>query len=528
MKNKIYFYLGCLSFALASAVMQAQNLGISATGSAPSGDAGLDVSFSDKGVLIPRVNLTSLTSYAPITGGGPTESMLVYNTNTTTGKGYYYWNGSRWVKLLVTGVPADAWLTTGNAGTTAGTHFVGTTDNVDLVFKTNNTERMRINNAGFVGVNTVPSNVFQFAVVSTTNAVTGQSSGAGAIGVYGLNSTSTGFGVQGFNSNASGTGVLGSGNNIGAMYLAGGSGGAFSSTNVGVYGYGNTTSLSYGVYGVSDATNGDGVVGWSNAAAGTGSADGVFGRTAQSGGFGVWGVNANGTGVGIAGAGANIGTTYYAGVGGAFSGTPLGLSAVKDGAATNNQGAGIFIYSSTANTGVYVAYRAGATNYKIVNIAGFGGTASTDVWGMEGKKDARIMFCPEAPEIYFMDAGIGQLKNGKAHIDIDPILSRNIVVNEKFPLKVFIQLNGECNGVYVTNRSSKGFDVIELNNGTSNAEFTWYILANRADYIDPETGELISKHEGVRFPLAPQPPKMMQKEAKDITKEKSMIIFEKK
>jgi len=146
MKNKIYFYLGCLLFALASAVMQAQNLGISATGSAPSGDAGLDVNFSDKGVLIPRVSLTSLTSYAPITGGGPTESMLVYNTNATTGKGYYYWNGSRWVKLLVTGVPADAWLITGNAGTTAGTHFVGTTDNVSLVFKTNNTERMRILN----------------------------------------------------------------------------------------------------------------------------------------------------------------------------------------------------------------------------------------------------------------------------------------------------------------------------------------------------------------------------------------------
>jgi uncharacterized protein YbaR (Trm112 family) len=55
-----------------------------------------------------------------------------------------------------------------------------------------------------------------------------------------------------------------------------------------------------------------------------------------------------------------------------------------------------------------------------------------------------------------------------------------------------------------------------------------YSCYNRADYIDPETGELISKHEGVRFPLAPQPPKMMQKEAKDITKEKSMIIFEKK
>ena len=33
--------------------------------------------------------------------------------------------------------PASAWLTTGNAGTTAGTNFIGTTDNQDIVFKRN-------------------------------------------------------------------------------------------------------------------------------------------------------------------------------------------------------------------------------------------------------------------------------------------------------------------------------------------------------------------------------------------------------
>lgn len=100
----------------------AQNVGISATGVAPSGDAGLDVNFTDKGVLIPRVSLTNTGTYG-LTGGGPTTSMLVYNTNAgiagtgAMGVGYYYWNGTRWVKLLAASSPSEAWLTTGNAGT---------------------------------------------------------------------------------------------------------------------------------------------------------------------------------------------------------------------------------------------------------------------------------------------------------------------------------------------------------------------------------------------------------------------------
>lgn len=36
------------------------------------------------------------------------------------------------------------WNLTGNSGTTSGTHFLGTSDDKDLVLKTNNTERMRI------------------------------------------------------------------------------------------------------------------------------------------------------------------------------------------------------------------------------------------------------------------------------------------------------------------------------------------------------------------------------------------------
>lgn len=46
------------------------------------------------------------------------------------------------------------WTITGNAGTTVGTNFLGTTDNQDLAIFTNNTEKIRVASAGNVGIGT--------------------------------------------------------------------------------------------------------------------------------------------------------------------------------------------------------------------------------------------------------------------------------------------------------------------------------------------------------------------------------------
>ncbi len=69
----------------------------------PSNSSQLDVTSTNKGILIPRVALTGLNSASPITS--PTTSLLVYNTATAgtspsnVTPGYYYWNGSAWVRL---------------------------------------------------------------------------------------------------------------------------------------------------------------------------------------------------------------------------------------------------------------------------------------------------------------------------------------------------------------------------------------------------------------------------------------------
>jgi hypothetical protein len=132
------------SFMFSVAGVNAQNVGVNATGAAPDAGAMLDISSTNKGLLIPRVDIVDLTTIAPITGS-TTTSMLVYNTRVATGVGYHYWDGADWIPLTKKG---DDWSILGNAGTVAGTNFLGTTDNVSLAFKTNNTEWVRFLNTG--------------------------------------------------------------------------------------------------------------------------------------------------------------------------------------------------------------------------------------------------------------------------------------------------------------------------------------------------------------------------------------------
>lgn len=63
---------------------------------------------------------------------------------TSAGQGIMF--KSIWPQINVFSVPSalPQWYTTGNSGTSDGTNFIGTTDNVRLTFKVNNTRRMRL------------------------------------------------------------------------------------------------------------------------------------------------------------------------------------------------------------------------------------------------------------------------------------------------------------------------------------------------------------------------------------------------
>ncbi len=61
----------------------------------PDSESILDIVSTDKGILIPRVNLTSATQDLD---GDTTQpvGLMVFNTGTTIPVGFYFWNGSEW------------------------------------------------------------------------------------------------------------------------------------------------------------------------------------------------------------------------------------------------------------------------------------------------------------------------------------------------------------------------------------------------------------------------------------------------
>ncbi|MGM0626481.1 MAG: hypothetical protein ACQES0_11410, partial [Bacteroidota bacterium] len=77
--------------------LYAQGVAINNDGSDAHASAMLDISAGDKGVLVPRVSIADLSTAAPV--AAPAAGLLVYNTSTGTGQGYFYWNGTAWVQL---------------------------------------------------------------------------------------------------------------------------------------------------------------------------------------------------------------------------------------------------------------------------------------------------------------------------------------------------------------------------------------------------------------------------------------------
>ncbi len=117
-----------------------QNVGIGTN--TPNASARLDITATNRGLLIPRVNLTALNDVNTVPT--PANGLLVFNTNTALsgGTGFYYNNGTpnaaQWVRLQTASGGGSGWALTGNAGTDSTLNFVGTTDVKPLVFRVNN------------------------------------------------------------------------------------------------------------------------------------------------------------------------------------------------------------------------------------------------------------------------------------------------------------------------------------------------------------------------------------------------------
>jgi len=458
-----------------------------------------------------------------------------------------------------------SWLIGGNKGTDGGNaDFIGTLDAQPLIIKTNgngtSSERIRFTNGPGIIVNgTTDTSVLNgLALFTVFSGNTDQGINADPVLKNGINAYAAGnsSAIQGRNS-STGYGVKG-----------------VSSAGVGVYGY-STNRASVPIKGETSSLNGGyGIIGAT-------ASPGVFNNTANYG-SGILGLGGNADGIGVLGIGNNIdykttiplssGLASYpmgaglAGIGNPFGTYSVGMSAVGvgvlgggtstkpivpaggagvSGSSLNVGVSGFAVASSIANPelsrwGGYFEYKSAnsyaATTLVYSYLAGrmfdgssniyvgiaSSGVKSTIVKDDEGKR--RLLFCTEAPEVLFQDFGAGQLKGGTTHIDLEKLLTRSIRVDEKHPLKVFIQLEGECNGVFVTNKSAKGFDVKELQGGKSDVPFTWQIVASRADETDAN-GSTIS-YSDARFTVAPDPMKTIMPDTAATTPVRAVLKTE--
>lgn len=352
-----------------------------------------------------------------------TPATGLYVYDTTTGS-FWYFDGTVWREMLTN---TTGWTLTGNS--IAAANLIGTTNAQAFRFYCNNIERMRINPTDgeiVAGATGSPYAGDLFAGVATatlTFGVNGYCSVAGGAGTWGEIMAAS-------NTNFSGVQGVYGGSGAGAGVL-----GNYAGTNTG--------ALRAGVVGVLTAP----------VAAATGV--GVYGANQIASGnqrIGVYGTY-NGAAYGLALVGVAFGGTYPAG---------------------NND---IAVVGWRANNQNYSGYFNG--NHTIVN-----GTKSASVgteWGNQ------LLYCTESPEVWFEDIGRGTLNNGMATIELDSIFKQVTFIDAEHPIHVFIQLEGECEEVFVT-PGTTSFTVKEKNNGQSNTNFSYRVMAKRVNFQDHRYG----------------------------------------
>ncbi|MFY9310041.1 MAG: hypothetical protein WAQ28_13425 [Bacteroidia bacterium] len=230
----------------AAAFSQNNSVGIGTLSPNPSSLLDIDASpDNNKGLLIPR-----LTAVQRLSIVSPANSLMVFDTDSAC---FFYWSSvaTNWKSMCsvglagpagamgstgatgavgvtgntgatgpsgpagvtgATGTPGIAgvtgvtgatgsdlgthWIITGNAGTNSATNFIGTTDPVDWVVKTNNNERMRVLTNGTVGIGTSSPNSFLHAAGQINTGIPfgglgGASAQNGAIAFYNPANTNT-------------------------------------------------------------------------------------------------------------------------------------------------------------------------------------------------------------------------------------------------------------------------------------------------------------------------------------------------
>jgi len=326
--------------------------------------------------------------------------------------------------------------------------------------------------------------------------------------------TGTHYGVRGdsYSEGSTAIGVMGYAVNTSTDYVYGGNFYGSSSGTGMHYGVlagavGTSDSTTYGLYGDSwNLSSGDVYAGYFESYPnGTGNHYGIYavgksGSPANSfGSFGKADNSSTGTSYGGYFEASSSGTGYHLGVSGMGFGTTSTPTYGVYGYAYNssngpayagyflapNDGTGtkygLYAEAPTSGWAGYFSGDAGVSNNMYVyNNQYVYGTKSAAVKVDDG--EYRAMYSQESAEVLFEDFGDGELANGRATVNLDPLFVQT--ANTQIKYRVYLTPEGDCKGLYVTNNTPNSFEVRELQGGTSNITFNYRIVAKRKGYED--------------------------------------------
>jgi hypothetical protein len=310
--------------------------------------------------------------------------------------------------------------------------------------------------------------------------------------------------------------------------------GSFSVTGItGTGTFATLTANSNAIFGSTSSDGGTAIVGSATATGGSNRVYGVTGTSAStvpgSSGvlgeditttidwvrqftIGVQGYSSNPTGIGVLGLNNNLSATFSQDVGQRVG--VWGDGGNQDGigvyGTTDDGWAGAFVNYSSHIATLFIAASGSSNPFEAYGANG--GRCSIDTNGnfyCNGTKNAVVpiyggkrkvaMSAIESPQNWFEDAGSAELVNGSVVVALDPDFIQT--VNTALDYKVFPVPNGDCKGLYVTNKTATSFEVRELGGGTASIRFDYRIMALRKNY------------EKVRFAdhtNDPDPRKMME------------------
>ena len=379
-------------------------------------------------------------------------------------------------------------------GVTAGTDLTGggTSGKVTLNLDTTKVPQLGVSNTftglqNFGGTISVVSSTDAVLATTTANtAVTGESPNLGIVGASsGFSNTGAGrgnagvWGDTGAGANSGHAGVLGTADaNTAGWFI---NNGPFATVLAS-----NSSPDVKGAFGVAALSNYVGVYGVLSSA----SATGATVPTA-----GVWGdTGITGDSVGV------IGSADTA-TGGLFVNNSTNSSTLV---AVNFTGSSSPVFSAVGETATGVSGSCSIGGSGDLFCSG----SKSAVVPVDGGSRIVALYAIEGPENWFEDAGSAQLSNGASIVNLEPIFGQT--VNTEMDYHVFLTPEGDCKGLYVSQKSPTSFEVRELGGGTSSVAFDYRIMAKRKGYENirladktKQTIDIRTQAEGMRHPSKP-------------------------